>query len=49
VAFAAKGIRTFVDAGEAGSLPELKLPGELLPLGELDQFLTKSTKVAAAK
>jgi hydroxylamine reductase (hybrid-cluster protein) len=47
VAFAAKGIQTFVDAGEPGSLPEMKLAGELLPLGELDQFLT--TKVAAAK
>jgi hydroxylamine reductase (hybrid-cluster protein) len=49
VAFAAKGIRTYVDAGEAGSLPEMKLPGELLPLSELENFIAKSTKVATAK
>ena len=49
IAFAAKGIRTYVDAGEVGSLPEMKLPGELLPLSELEKFITKSTKVAAAR
>jgi hydroxylamine reductase (hybrid-cluster protein) len=48
IAFAAKGIRTYVDAGEAESLPEMKLPGALLPLSELEKFMTKSTKVAAA-
>jgi hypothetical protein len=48
IAFAAKGIRTYVDAGEVESLPEMKLPGELLPLSELEKFMTKSTKVAAA-
>ncbi len=48
VAFAAKGIRTYVDAGEAGSLPEMKPVGELLTLGELEKFLAKSTRVAAA-
>ncbi len=47
IAFAAEGIRTYVDAGEVGSLPEMKLPGELLPLSELEKLLTKSTKVAA--
>ena len=49
VAFAATGIRTYVDAGEVGSLPEMNLPGELLPLSELEKFMTKSTKVAAAR
>jgi hydroxylamine reductase (hybrid-cluster protein) len=48
IAFATKGIRTYVDAGEVGGLPEMKLPGELLPLSELEKFMTKSTKVAAA-
>jgi hydroxylamine reductase (hybrid-cluster protein) len=49
VAFAAQGIRTFVDAGEAGTLPEMTLAGELLTLGELEKFMMKSTKVAAGK
>ena len=49
IAFAAKGITTYVDAGEAGDLPEMKLPGELLPLCELDKFITESTEVAAAR
>ncbi|MFZ4438537.1 MAG: hypothetical protein ACOYOS_08930 [Syntrophales bacterium] len=49
IAFAAKGIRTYVDAGEMGSLPEMKLPGELLPLSEFLKFITKSTEVATAR
>ena len=48
IAFAAEGIRTYVDAGEAGSLPEMKLPGELLALSELEKFMTESTNVASA-
>ena len=49
VAFAAKGIKTYVDAGETADLPEMKLPGDLLFFNELDQVLPKSTDAAAAQ
>jgi len=49
VAFASQGIKTYVDMGEAASLPGLKLPGELLPLTELPQLMSKPAAVAAAR
>jgi hydroxylamine reductase (hybrid-cluster protein) len=49
IAFAAKGIKTYVDLGETTSLPEMKLPGGLLLLSELEQLTPKSTNVVAAR
>lgn len=47
IAFAAKGIRTYVDPGEA-DLPEMKLPGGPLFSSELEQLLPKPANVVAA-
>jgi hydroxylamine reductase (hybrid-cluster protein) len=49
IAFAAKGIKTYVDLGETTSLPEMKLPGGVLLLSELEQLMPKSTNVVAAR
>lgn len=47
IAFAAKGIRTYVDPGEA-DLPEMKLPGGPLFSSEPEQLMPKPADVVAA-
>jgi len=47
VAFASQGIKTYIDLGEAASLPGVKLPGELLPLSALTQLMPKPAAAAA--
>jgi hydroxylamine reductase (hybrid-cluster protein) len=49
IAFATKGIKTYVDLGETTSLPVMNLPGGLLLLSELEQLKPKSSNVVAAQ
>jgi hydroxylamine reductase (hybrid-cluster protein) len=49
IAFAAKGIKTYIDLGEVTGLPDMKLPGGVASMSELEQLMPKLTNVVAAR
>jgi len=49
IAFASKGINTYIDLGETISIPEISLPGMVLPITDLEQLMPKSADAAAAQ
>jgi hydroxylamine reductase (hybrid-cluster protein) len=49
IAFASKGINTYIDLGETTSIPDIRLPGMVLPITDLEQLMPKSADAAAAQ
>lgn len=41
IAFASIGIKTYLDLGEMTTLPEMKLPGSILPMRDLQQLIRR--------
>jgi hydroxylamine reductase (hybrid-cluster protein) len=49
IAFASNGINTYIDLGETISIPEISLPGMVLPITDLEQLMPKSADSDAAR